>query len=272
MTHKKLGMWALGLKFQDARPPFTGELNSTLSKPWNALPTVFFSVICTTSCSLTRSSTATFTTGGFTSLFKIDGIAMQLNSLECLLGSSWNFTLKPNISIFFGLTPVDSFLFTRCEHGLLYFQACVRQQFMRRDLRAFSLDRASFVLQQGGDVDVPADGLPVEAAGEQVARLVLLVPRRATHHAPVALHRHTYLSFAFSRRSPTQKLPFASRTILLLRGSRASRTPLMSNRRTCRLSCGRAMILWLAETLILQYFSWTLCDCCVKPFLHRFYW
>lgn len=39
--------------------------------------------------------------------------------------------------------------------------------------------------------------------------------------------------------------------ILLLRGSLASLTPLMSNSRTCRLSCGRAMILWLAETLIL---------------------
>lgn len=39
--------------------------------------------------------------------------------------------------------------------------------------------------------------------------------------------------------------------ILLLRGSLASRTPLMSNSRTCRLSCGRAMILWLADTLIL---------------------
>lgn len=45
---------------------------------------------------------------------------------------------------------------------------------------------ASLLLQQGGDVDVPADGLSVEAAGEQVARLVLFVPCRATHHAPVA--------------------------------------------------------------------------------------
>ena len=42
-------------------------------------------------------------------------------------------------------------------------------------------------------------------------------------------------------------------TILLLRGSLASLTPLMSNSRTCRLSCGRAMILWLAETLILKH-------------------
>lgn len=41
-------------------------------------------------------------------------------------------------------------------------------------------------------------------------------------------------------------------TILLLRGSLASLTPLMSNSRTWRLSCGRAMILWLAETLILK--------------------
>ena len=44
-----------------------------------------------------------------------------------------------------------------------------------------------FLLQQRGDVDVPADGLAVKAAREQVARLVLLVPRRAAHHAPVAL-------------------------------------------------------------------------------------
>lgn len=41
-------------------------------------------------------------------------------------------------------------------------------------------------------------------------------------------------------------------TIRLLRGSLASLTPLMSNRRTCRLSWGRAMILWLAETLNLK--------------------
>lgn len=41
-------------------------------------------------------------------------------------------------------------------------------------------------------------------------------------------------------------------TCLLLRGSRASRTPDMSNSRTCRLSWGRAMILWPTHTLILQ--------------------
>lgn len=44
---------------------------------------------------------------------------------------------------------------------------------------------ASLLLQQGRDVDVPADGLSVEAAGEQVARLVLFIPRRTTHHSPV---------------------------------------------------------------------------------------
>lgn len=37
----------------------------------------------------------------------------------------------------------------------------------------------------------------------------------------------------------------------LLRGSRASRTPDMSNNLTCRLSCGRAMIFWPTQTLIL---------------------
>ena len=46
---------------------------------------------------------------------------------------------------------------------------------------------ASLLLQQGGDVDVPADGLAVEAAGEQVARLVFLVPGCATNHPPVTL-------------------------------------------------------------------------------------
>lgn len=37
----------------------------------------------------------------------------------------------------------------------------------------------------------------------------------------------------------------------LLRGSRASRTPDISNNRTCRLSWGRAMIFWPTHTLIL---------------------
>lgn len=37
----------------------------------------------------------------------------------------------------------------------------------------------------------------------------------------------------------------------LLWGSRASRTPDMSNNLTCRLSCGRAMIFWPTHTLIL---------------------
>lgn len=45
---------------------------------------------------------------------------------------------------------------------------------------------ASFLLQQCRDVDVPADGLSVEAAGEQVAQLVLIVPRCTTHHTPVS--------------------------------------------------------------------------------------
>ncbi len=49
---------------------------------------------------------------------------------------------------------------------------------------------ASLLLQQGRDVDVPADGLSVEAAGEQVARLVLFIPRRTTDHSPVTLHTH----------------------------------------------------------------------------------
>lgn len=41
-------------------------------------------------------------------------------------------------------------------------------------------------------------------------------------------------------------------TCRLLWGSRASRTPDMSNNLTCRLSCGRAMIFWPTHTLILQ--------------------
>lgn len=45
----------------------------------------------------------------------------------------------------------------------------------------------SLLLQQGRDVDVPADGLAVEATGEQITGLVLLVPGRAAHHAPMAL-------------------------------------------------------------------------------------
>ncbi len=45
----------------------------------------------------------------------------------------------------------------------------------------------SLLLKQGRDVDVPADGLAVEATGEQIASLILLVPGRAAHHAPMAL-------------------------------------------------------------------------------------
>lgn len=43
----------------------------------------------------------------------------------------------------------------------------------------------SLLLQQSRDVYVPADGLSVEAAGEQVTRLILLVPRCAAHHSSV---------------------------------------------------------------------------------------
>ena len=68
-------------------------------------------------------------------------------------------------------------------------------------------------------------------------------------------HKHTRAFFRVGffpvRHAP--RCPLCSvLTILLLRGSLASLTPLMSNSRTCRLSCGRAMILWLAETLILK--------------------
>lgn len=45
----------------------------------------------------------------------------------------------------------------------------------------------SLFLQQGRDVDVPANGLAIKAAGEQVARLVLFVPGCATNHPPVTL-------------------------------------------------------------------------------------
>lgn len=41
-------------------------------------------------------------------------------------------------------------------------------------------------------------------------------------------------------------------TCRLLRGSRANRTPDISNNLTCRLSWGRAMIFWPTHTLILQ--------------------
>lgn len=57
------------------------------------------------------------------------------------------------------------------------------------DVRASA---ALLLLQQRRDVDVPADGLSVKATGEQVARLVLFVPRCTTHHAPVALHTQTH--------------------------------------------------------------------------------
>lgn len=40
-------------------------------------------------------------------------------------------------------------------------------------------------MQQSGDVDVPADGLSVKAAREQVTGLGLLVPGRTAHHPPV---------------------------------------------------------------------------------------
>lgn len=36
---------------------------------------------------------------------------------------------------------------------------------------------ASLLLQQGRDVDVPADGLPVKATGEEITGLILFVPR-----------------------------------------------------------------------------------------------
>lgn len=47
--------------------------------------------------------------------------------------------------------------------------------------------RRSFLLQQSWDVDVPADGLPVEAAGEQVAGGVVLTPGGAANHPAVTL-------------------------------------------------------------------------------------
>ena len=50
---------------------------------------------------------------------------------------------------------------------------------------------SSLLLQQDRDVDVPADGLPVEAAAEQVAGGVVLAPGGAAHHAPVALTSDT---------------------------------------------------------------------------------
>lgn len=50
----------------------------------------------------------------------------------------------------------------------------------------------SLLLKQGGDVDVPADGLSVEATGEQVAQRVVFTPGRAAHHPSVTLtHTHT---------------------------------------------------------------------------------
>lgn len=49
---------------------------------------------------------------------------------------------------------------------------------------------ASLLLQQCRYVDVPANGLSIKAAGEQVARLVLLIPRCATHHPSVPLRTH----------------------------------------------------------------------------------
>lgn len=51
--------------------------------------------------------------------------------------------------------------------------------------------RRSFLLQQSGDVYVPADGLPIKATGEQVAGGVVFTPSGAAHHAPVTLNHKT---------------------------------------------------------------------------------
>lgn len=71
---------------------------------------------------------------------------------------------------------------------------------------------------------------------------------------PTHTHTHTFKLLVLTLTTTQKNLVHFVRvlTILLLRGSLASLTPLMSNSRTCRLSCGRAMILWLAETLILE--------------------
>lgn len=44
-----------------------------------------------------------------------------------------------------------------------------------------------FLLQQGRDVDVPAYGLAIKAAGEEVASRVIFAPDSAAHHSAVAL-------------------------------------------------------------------------------------
>lgn len=58
---------------------------------------------------------------------------------------------------------------------------CANNERRRRKMRR------SFLLQQSWDVDVPADGLPVEAAGEQVAGGVVLTPGGAANHPAVTL-------------------------------------------------------------------------------------
>lgn len=62
-----------------------------------------------------------------------------------------------------------------------------RSPWLPRSLRTVP----SLLLQQCRDVDVPANGLPVKATGEQVAHGMVLTPGRAAHHPPVALRPST---------------------------------------------------------------------------------
>lgn len=76
----------------------------------------------------------------------------------------------------------------------------------------------SLLLQQGRDVDVPADGLAVEATGEQITGLVLLVPGRAAHHASMALR--VKCNMGVRAHSKVQNKPMK-----LLKGPGVSRLP-----------------------------------------------
>lgn len=64
----------------------------------------------------------------------------------------------------------------------------------------------SFLLQQGGDVDVPANGLPVKAAGEQVAGGVVFTPGGAAHHTPVTLKHDRQHSSCSTPRTETREV------------------------------------------------------------------
>lgn len=79
-----------------------------------------------------------------------------------------------------------------------------------------------------------------------------ILTERKHQNSSLELRRRTGMLKELKKTRHGGKLISPPLTCLLLRGSRASRTPDMSNSRTCRLSWGRAMIFWFTDTLILH--------------------